>query len=102
MLTNCALTVVPDALMAATMSCGVSLPAANSKRLVAPLTAMSVTLLPAVVLVKVTLAPLLAADEKPVNVPEKVPVLGLVGVLLAAALANACATCAAVVAPVEV
>ena len=78
------------------------MPAAKLICLVAAPTDKSVTLVPAEVLVKVTLALLLAPEAKPVSVPLNVPPVGLEGVAPDAALANALATCAAVIAAVAV
>jgi len=70
----------------------------------APNTGKSVTLLPAVVLVNDSVpVPSETPALKSVNVPEKVPVNGLLGVAApACAPAYAAATCAAVVATVAV
>ena len=86
-LTNCARKLVPDALMAATISSGVSFPGFKLIFLVAADTVRSVTFVSAVLLVKVRFAPLLTPVVKPDKAPVKAPPAGLLGVLPSAALA---------------
>ena len=95
--------------MASTMACGVSLPSARLMlRLDAEVagllaaTVKSVTLALSVVLVNVRdPVPVAAPAVKPCNAPLKVPVPGLLRVLVGVKPEKMEATCAAVVAPVD-